>query len=156
MSSGVVSPASDMFLAYSPLLINPLGVVFRPSDRARARALLQAEMASQADLDTVNTAFTASGEKVVKARLILDNSMSKLNEHSLTPPFQYSSVDDLAALITPGCWIATCDVEAFYHRFSLALLWRFLFGIFWHHVLYSFCVVVFGFGCSLLRQWLVR
>ena len=111
-----------MFLAYSPLLINPLGVVFRPSDKARARALLQAEMASQADLDTVNTAFTASGEKVVKVRLILDNSMSKLNEHSLTLPFQYSSVDDLAAPITPGCWIATCDVEAFYHRLSLALL----------------------------------
>ena len=72
--------------------------------------------------------------------------MSKLNDHSLTPPFQYSSVNDLAALVTPECWIATCDVEAFYHRFSIALLWRFLFGFMWGHLLYYFCVVVFGFG----------
>ena len=72
--------------------------------------------------------------------------MSKLNDHSFTPPFQYSSIDDLAALVTPGCWIATCDVEAFYHRFSIALLWRFLFGFMWGHLLYYFCVVVFGFG----------
>ena len=76
----------------------------------------------------------------------MDNSMSRLNEHSLTPPFQYSSIDDLAALVAPGCWIATCDVEAFYHRFSIALLWRFLFGFLWGHLLYYFCVVVFGFG----------
>ena len=36
--------------------------------------------------------------------------------------------------------------EAFYHRFSIALLWRFLFGFVWGHLLYYFCVVVFGFG----------
>ena len=146
LASGVVSEASEIFRAYSPLLLNPLGVVFRPSDRARARIRLRAELASQEDLDAINTAFAALGDKQLKARLIMGNSMSKLNDHSLTPPFQYSSVDDLAALITPGCWIATCDVEAFYHRFSIALLWRFLFGFVWGHLLYYFCVVVFGFG----------
>ena len=96
LSSGVVSEASDIFRAYSPLLLNPLGVVFRPSDRARARACRHSEISSQADLDALNVAFAASGDKLLKTRLILDNSMSKLNEHS-TPPFQYSSVHDLAA-----------------------------------------------------------
>ena len=63
LASGVVSEASDIFRAYSPLLLNPLGVVFRPSDRAQARIRLRAEIASQEDLDAVNTAFAASGDK---------------------------------------------------------------------------------------------
>ena len=61
------------------------------------------------------------------------------------PPFQYSSIDDLVAFIEPGWWLATADVEAYYHRFPLALLWRFLFGFLWG-LAYFYCVVPFGFG----------
>ena len=65
-----------------------------------------------------------------------------------TPPFQFSSIDDLAAFIEPGWWIATGDAEAYYHRFPLALLWRCLVGFVWNFLYWFFCVVPFGFGPS--------
>ena len=69
-----------------------------------------------------------------------------MSTRSRPPLFQYGSIDDLAAFIEPGWWLATADVEAYYHRFPLALLWRFLFGFIWGLAYFFYCVVPFGFG----------
>ena len=143
-----IDPATPLLRAVTPLLLNPLGVVIRPSDRARARLTLDTDLSSQEALDSVNAALVADGLKPIKGRLVLDNSMSRLNSHATTPPFQFSSIDDLATFIEPGWWIATGDVEAYYHRFPLALLSRCLFGFVWNFVYWFFTVVPFGFGPS--------
>jgi hypothetical protein len=143
-----IDPATPLLRAVTPLLLNPLGVVIRPSDRARARLTLDTDLSSQEALDSVNAALVADGLKPVKGRLVLDNSMSRLNANAATPPFQFSSIDDLAAFIEPGWWIATGDVEAYYHRLPLALLSRCLFGFVWNFTYWFFNVVPFGFGPS--------
>ena len=103
--SGFVSSQLDTLAAAraidpaTPLLLNPLEVVIRPTDRARARLTLDTDLSSQEALDSVNAALVADGIKPVKGRLVLDNSMSQLNAHATTPPFQFSSIDDLAWLV---------------------------------------------------------
>ena len=83
-------------------------------------------------------AFVLSGCASTVGQKLIDSShvvVERPRAHSsiaLTPPFQYSSIlDDLEAFIEHGRWIATADVEAYYHRFPLALFLRFLFGFLW-------------------------
>ena len=99
-----IYPATPLLRAITPLLLNPLGVVIRPSDQARARLTLDTDLSSQEALDSVNAALVADGLKPIKGRLVLDNSMSHINAHAATLPFQFSSIDDFAAFIEPGWW----------------------------------------------------
>ena len=131
-AASVVDFANPTIRTLTPHLLDPLSVVICPSDRARTR--LDINLSSQAALDAA-----ADGQKSISSSTISV-------EHPRAYPSQYSSIDDLAAFIEPGWWLATADVEAYYHWFPLALPWSFLFGFLWGLTYFFYCVVPFGFG----------
>lgn len=70
-----IDAATPLLRAVTPFLLNPLGVVIRPSARTRARFMFDTDLSSQEALDTVIAVLIADHQRPIKGRLILDNSM---------------------------------------------------------------------------------
>ena len=121
LAPGVQLPANG--------LCNPIGLIFRKSDLALAKAHGY-PIKSPADLTKARKALGPQGLDIciIKERLIHDMTSSGYNSRCKKFPFRFASVIDVTDMITPGCTIGKCDVEAYFHQFPLALAARILVG----------------------------
>jgi hypothetical protein len=144
------------------LRVNPMGIVLKNSDKARARILTGIIVESQESLTEANKQLLEGGHDKVKARVTVNPS--SINSASYVPPFSYPSVADAVRLIKPGCWLGKGDVSRYYLMFPLASACWWLFAVNMAGLVYQFICLFFGLAggayyasiwSAEMRQWVL-
>jgi hypothetical protein len=125
-------------------IINPLGVVIKKSDIARAKNCTGITIKDQQTLDASNAILAIKGMAKVKGRPITDATATGANAALRTPPFSNSGIGDAVALISPGCVMGKLDVSRYFHQFPMAPSSRWLFWFVFGLLFYCMNRVVFG------------
>jgi hypothetical protein len=130
------------------VIVNPLGVIIKKSDIARAKNCTGVLIKCQPSLDAANAILKSKGLPVVKGRPITDATATGANEVMTTPPFSNSGIGDAVALISPGCVMGKLDVSRYFHQFPMAPSARWLFWFFYGLLFYRLNRIIFGAGPS--------
>ena len=102
-------------------VVSPLGVAIPKSVRRQAKMLTNINIVDQPSLDAVNAFTAAHGiDLPIKCRLILDAKGSGVNDVLLKQSFSFVSPEDVAAIMTPDCYFASCDASRYYYHFLMA------------------------------------
>jgi hypothetical protein len=129
-----------------PMIVNPMGLVLKSSDKHRAQLLTKIKVVDQETLTEANSKLVAGGHKKVKIRLTSNATATGVNSAAYVPPFSYPGVADAVDILHKGCWMGKGDVSRYYMMFPLAKesWWMFclrVLGCIWHYV-----ALFFGFA----------
>ena len=130
------------------LIVNPLGVVIKGSDRSRAKLCVGKEPTSQASLDAINTGLEAKGHKKIKTRCTVNATATGVNASLYVPPFSMPNVTDALSIVSRDDWLTKADVARYYIMFPLAQRGQWRFGVSFLGVLYMFVMVFFGLSSA--------
>lgn len=145
-------------------VINPIGAVVKNSDKARAKAMFDLPLDSQASLDDINAKLLSLGLSKVKVRLTTDNSATGINDAAHSPRFSYPSFKHAVRIMRRHQWLGAVDVGRYFNSFPWAPEMRRLMRFEWCGVLYEYLGLCFGFSvcpyyCSTwsaeFRMWML-
>ena len=125
-------------------IISAVGITIKKSDFYRAQALTRIDIVDQDTLNRANFRLAARGAPPVKTRPIIDCTGSGLNGSCVSASFQYVSLGEAIRLISQDCWIASLDIERYFHSFPLDPSSRSLFSFVYDGVLHEMNRVPFG------------
>ena len=74
--------------------INPLGIVIKNSDKARATVVTEVKIVDQETLDAANEGLLAQDMRPVKTRVLMNNTANGGNAALYKPRFSYASSAD--------------------------------------------------------------
>ena len=108
--------------------LNPLLSVVKSSDKLRSKLFTGERIYDEASLTRANVALAAIGEPEVKVRVCLDLSAGGMNKGQPNFPFGYVSPDDVASLMSRGCFMAKIDLKSQFLSLGIAYESRRRFG----------------------------
>ena len=117
-----VSPAT------SSAWFNPQGVNIPRSRWNQALALTGIKVVDDESYAAAADKLAAMFVSILKRRMIFDQTGAGVNDMFQIENFRYISIDDILRHVKPDCHMSVCDIEAYYHNFSLATAIRWLFG----------------------------
>jgi hypothetical protein len=100
--------------------INPMGIVIKNSDKARARIVTGVKIVDQKTLDEANEGLVKQEMRPVKTRVSMNNSANGGNRALLKPRFSYATSADATFLIQRNDYLGKGDVERYFLNFPLA------------------------------------
>lgn len=160
LANNVIRPCT----AVDGQIVNPIGAVVKNSDKARAKAMFDLPLNSQATLDDVNIKMLSLGLSKVKVRLTTDNSATGINYAAHSPRFSYPSFKHAVRIMRRNQWLGAVDVGRYFNSFPWAPEMRRLMRFEWRGVLYEYLGLCFGFSvcpyyCSTwsaeFRMWML-
>ena len=126
-------------------VISSLGVAIAKSAIRQTELLTGICIRNQSSLD--QALAIATGKNIdlrLKLRLILDLKGSGLNDTLDKRPFSFVGPEDVAVLMTPGCYFASCDGSKYYYHFPLAEQARRKIGFIYEGKYYRHAAMAFG------------
>jgi hypothetical protein len=102
--------------------INPLGIVLKNSDKARAKMLTGVQIVDQVTLERANEALSdlQKPEKPVKTRLSMNNTANGGNKALKKGRFSYASSGDATFLMKRNSFMGKGGVQRYFLNFPLA------------------------------------
>jgi hypothetical protein len=149
LDEGVAMPLDALGLADADVIINPMGIVLRSSDLAKARLLTKVKVVDQPSLDAANSALTELGLKPIKVRISTNASAPGINRALYTPRFSYATVGDALNIIQRGDTLGKGDVERYFLNFGFAsAVWSWFGARAPWGSLFAFVMVFFGLASA--------
>lgn len=100
--------------------INPLGIVLKNSDKARAKVATGVRIIDQETLDEANQRLSDQQMKPVKTRVSMNNTANGGNAALYKPRFKYAGSEDATNLMQRNDFLGKGDVERYFLNFPLA------------------------------------
>ena len=148
VADGVLVSCEDSQVRPDNLVINPMGMVLRKSDMARAKLLTGIDIVDQESLTRANMELEGQKMLEVKCRVSTNASAKGINAAMLIPPFSYATVQSAVEIIKKDDWLGKGDVEKYFLNFPFAVEARWMFGVCVLSLVYFFAKVFFGLGSA--------
>jgi len=131
--------------------INPMGMVLKNSDKARAKVLTGVQIVDQATLEQANDALAKlrpEPGKLVKTRLSMNYTANGGNRALKKGRFSYASSSDATFLMKRNSFMGKGDVQRYFLNFPLARESYEYFGVEALKLRFFFVMVFFGLACA--------
>jgi len=130
------------------VIVSPLHVVLKNSDRYRASHLVHGQLSNSSQLQATNEALLnlSPPQEAIKVRPVINLTGSGVNSRYYCPPYSNTCVDDVIARMSPNCYQCVFDAESYYNSFALAATFIGVIAFVFLRRVFVATAILFGFA----------